>query len=550
MGFYIGVDVGTGSVRAGVFDDAGRQRGVAVQAIRTWQPAAEHYEQSSDDIWQAVCNCVRQAMDAAGLAGPDVKGVGFDATCSLVVLDAQGRPVTVSPSGVDEQNVVLWMDHRAAAIADEINAAGHDVLRYVGGRVSPEMESPKLVWLKRNLAASWQRAAHFFDLPDFLTWRATGSTTRSLCSTVCKWTYLGHEEQGWDAGYFEAIGLGDLVEEGFERIGTDICPMGEAVGSGLSQQAAEEMQLAAGTPVSVSIIDAHAGGIGMIGAGVGEADGEDAYNRRLALIGGTSSCHMAVSRQPRFIDGVWGPYYSAMLPGYWLTEGGQSATGSLVDLIVFEHGASAALVEQAENEGRSAYESLNDRLEELAGDGAMAELTASLHVCPYFHGNRSPRANPHLRGMISGLSLSATLDDLARLYLATIQAIAYGTRHIIEALNGSGYAVDTIVACGGGTRNPVFLQQHADITGCRIILPGEGESVLLGSAMLGAAAAGRFDSLDDAMVAMSSVGSVVQPDPAVAAYHDRKYKVFDQLHDDQLDYAQVMSKGGGRGRRG
>ena len=116
------------------------------------------------------------------------------------------------------------------------------------------------------------------------------------------------------------------------------------------------------------------------------------------------------------------------------------------------------------------YELLNQRLEQLARVERVAhpaELTHELHVQPDFHGNRSPRANPTLKGVISGLTLSTTLDELARLYLAAIQAVAHGTRHIIAEMNRQGYRIDTLFVCGGGTKNPVFLREHADITGCR-----------------------------------------------------------------------------------
>ena len=76
---------------------------------------------------------------------------------------------------------------------------------------------------RRPIAAAWQ----FFDLTDFLTWRATGSLARSVCTVTCKWTYLAHEGR-WDAGYFRQIGLGDLADEGFARIGTEIVPAGHA----------------------------------------------------------------------------------------------------------------------------------------------------------------------------------------------------------------------------------------------------------------------------------------------------------------------------------
>jgi FGGY-family pentulose kinase len=280
----------------------------------------------------------------------------------------------------------------------------------------------------------------------------------------------------------------------------------------------------------------------MIGAAIGgQAPSAADLNRRLALIGGTSSCHMAVSPEPRFVDGIWGPYYSAMVPGMWLTEGGQSATGSLVDLVVRDYLGASQLREAANAAGTSTYDVLNQRLAELADGRPLGLLTEQLHVCPYFHGNRSPRANPHLRGMISGLRLSADLDQHALLYLATVQAIALGTRHIIQAMNERGYAIDTMIACGGGTKNPVFLQQHADATGCRIVLPREPEAVLLGAAMLGATAAGDHGSLVEAMGQMSAAGEVIEPNRELSRYFDAKFRVFLQLHDDQQQYARIMA---------
>ena len=540
MDAVIGVDVGTGSARAGVFDGEGRMLGQASRVIKAWRPEAEFVQQSTTDIWMAVCASVREALAQAGEV--TVRGIGFDATCSLVVLDAGGGPVSVSLDGAPEQNVIVWMDHRAGAEADRINTGGYDVLRYVGGRISLEMETPKLLWLKKHRAKAWDQAAHFFDLPDFLTWRATGSLARSLCSTVCKWTYLGHEKR-WDESYFRAIGLGDLADEGFARIGTDIRPLGSVVG-GLSAAAAAELGLSAGIPVGTSAIDAHAGGIGVIGAALGDSRPDaPGLLHRLALVGGTSSCHMAVSAEPRFVPGVWGPYYAAMVPGLWLNEGGQSATGSLIDHVVTTHAAYPAMLEQARGAGETIYQRLNAVLETMAGSVAFpAALTEGLHVMPDFHGNRSPRADASLRGMVSGLRLAAGPEDLALLYLATLQAVAYGTRHIVETLNAEGYAIDTILACGGGTKNPVFLREHADATGCTLVLPQEPEAVLLGAAILGAVAGGLQPDVPQAMAAMSRAGSVIAPATgAVRRFHDAKYAVFQRMYADQMAYRSLMA---------
>lgn len=547
---YLGVDVGTGSVRAGIFDDRGVRHGLAAADIRIWRPQADFVEQSSDDIWSAAGEAVRSAMKDAGCQPGDIRGIGFDATCSMVVLDGADRPVTVEPGGSDERNVIVWMDHRALDQTARINATEHRVLRYVGGQVSPEMQTPKLLWLKESLPDTWKRAARFLDLPDYLSYRATGDDTRSLCTTVCKWTYLGHEQNviegstgRWEDSYFGTVGLEDLVEDGYRRIGRRVRPMGEPAANGLTERAAGELGLRPGTPVGVSIIDAHAGGLGLLGAPVaGKAPEAVDFDRRLALISGTSTCHMAVSPQPRFIPGVWGPYFSAMVPGLWLNEGGQSATGALIDHVIDSHARAAELEQQAESRATSIYGLLNERLDVLAQHQPFpGRLTAGLHILPYFHGNRSPRSDPSLRGAMSGLKLDGGVDALALIYLATVQALALGTRHIIEEMNDKGYAIDTLMACGGLVKNDVFLREHADATGCRIVLPAEPEAVLLGSALLGAVASGDFPSVVAGMAAMDRAGRIIEPAGSdVRRYHDARYRVFHRMYEDQLAYREMM----------
>ena len=533
--FVVGVDVGTGSVRAGLFDLHGRRRAVASEPIQMWQPKADWAEQSSDDIWNAVGKVARQVVQDSGVGPEQVVGLGFDATCSLVVLGKDGNALTVSESGDSARNVIVWMDHRAVAEAEAINAGGYDVLRYVGGRLSPEMEIPKLAWLKSHLPQTWTNAGKFLDLADFLTYQSTAQDVRSLCTNVCKWTYLGQEGH-WDTDFLEAVGLGDLLDGG--RVGTDIRPMGEPIGP-LTAEAAAHLGLTPRTVVGVGIIDAHAGGLGVLGAGGGD------WNSALALIGGTSTCHMAASREPRFIPGVWGPYFGAMVPGFWLTEGGQSATGALIDYTLANHAASGELSRLAKQSGLSPYEVINAevaRLSAKAGLDSPALLTRDLHVFDGHLGNRSPLADPHALGSTDGLSLDTSLASLARLYLATVQSIAYGTRAIINALNVQGYAITRLYATGGGTKNSLWLQEHADVTGALIYLPEEPEAVLLGAAMLGAVASGAYADIPAAMQAMCRSASIITPNPATADYHAAKFKIYQELYAQQKARRERMQR--------
>ena len=143
--YVIGVDVGTGSVRAALFDENGKRYAVADRPIRMNKPRPLHVEQSSDDIWAGVVACVRSVVTAAGVAVSDIRAIGFDATCSLVVLGEGGLPLPVGDPSRPERNIIVWMDHRALEQAERINALGHPVLNYVGGRISPEMQTPRLL---------------------------------------------------------------------------------------------------------------------------------------------------------------------------------------------------------------------------------------------------------------------------------------------------------------------------------------------------------------------------------------------------------------------
>jgi len=166
--YYVGVDVGTSSVRAALVDSAGKVISTSTHPIKIYEPQPDFYEQSSENIWMACCKTIRSVANAVDSS--EIHGLGFDATCSLVVLDNNYRPISVSPSQDPDCNVILWMDHRAMDQTERINNTQHRVLRNVGGKLTVEWETPKLLWLKENLNKEcWQQAGHFMELPDFLT---------------------------------------------------------------------------------------------------------------------------------------------------------------------------------------------------------------------------------------------------------------------------------------------------------------------------------------------------------------------------------------------
>ena len=535
---YIGVDVGTLSARAGVFDSSGRLIASARRPIAVWREGGDIVEQSSDDIWSAVTAAVREAVEASGLPPEAVRGMGFDATCSLVVLDRDARPLSASPTGATERDVIVWMDHRAVGDAERINGLGHKALRYVGGKISPEMHAPKLVWLARRQPETIAKAGHFFDLTDFLSFCATGSLTRSACPATCKFGYLAHEKR-WPDEFFAHIGLGFLKADGYARIGAATAWPGAPLGHGLTSKAAAAMGLRPGTPVGAGLIDAHAGAAGTLGArAAGEARADP--RRRLALILGTSSSCMALADEPRFIDGIWGPHFGALTPDQWLIDGGQSAFGGAIDHLLRLH---PAFAEWSARTGRNALQALEKDIVARAGGLSQAALIAEgLNVLPDFIGSRS-QADADARGAVMGMDLRENLASLEELHVAGLCGLAYGLADIVGKLEKSGYEFDSIVVSGGAAPSALVRQIIADVCGKPVELTETPEPVLLGSAMVGAVAAGAH-GMTSAMASMSTIAprAVTPAGGAIASFHARKRSAFEMLRQTERDIRELNRK--------
>jgi FGGY-family pentulose kinase len=326
------------------------------------------------------------------------------------------------------------------------------VLKYVGGTMSLEMEAPKMLWLKRHMPAETFKSSMFFDLPDFLTYKATGDLARSNCSLACKCSYVppGVEgSKGWNDEFFTKIGLEDFVSRlrsfarassnlpslvrqpngAYKQVGGTpghsglILTAGQPVGKGISAKAAQELGLLEGTPVGSAVIDAYAGWVGTVAAPM---EGQSTTNlndskHRLAAIAGTSTCHIVQSPEAVFVPGVWGPYKHAIFPGCelfsrhlfapkadlgaafladWMNEGGQSSTGQLLDFMIDTHPASAKLKQLAKEQGTNHFSLLTEILKKMAKDRKvpfMSYLTKDIQLYPDLHGEL-PSLSPSLLG--------------------------------------------------------------------------------------------------------------------------------------------------------
>ena len=429
---------------------------------------------------------MRAALADAGINAGSVIGLAADTTnCSVVMLDEQG--LALRPA-------LIWMDVRSARQSERIAATGSPelVVNNNGrGPVSAEWMLPKCLWLKENEPARYAAAHSICEYQDFLNLRLTGRLCASINNTRIRWHF---SEDGPPSDLLAALNARELLE----KWPGDVLSLGQRVGV-LTTGAAAHLGLAPGTPVYQGGADAQ---IGVIGLGV-TAPGD------MALITGSSHLLLGLSANAIHGDGFWGTYASALLPGLHVVEGGLTSTGSVISWF------------QRQFCGDTGLAALD------AEAALVAPGSEGVVALDHFQGNRTPHTDPHSRGALVGLSLSHTR---AHVYRALMESIAMGTRLILDSLADGGYDIGDLVLCGGASQSPLWLQIHADVMGRPLHLPRVSDAPTLGCAILAAAGAGEYDSIEQAATAMVHRQSVIEPDPQTHTAYAAPYARYQALY--------------------
>ncbi len=498
MTYLIGIDGGTESVRAHVFDLEGRSLASHASPYQTAFPAPGQAEQDPEEWWRATGEAVQGAVVAAGIDAQDVTALACDTTsCTVVALNADGIPL---------RPCLLWMDVRAHAEADEIAATGDPALRLNGagaGPLSPEWMLPKALWLKRHQPDIWARAARIGEYQDFLTLRLTGRWVASLNNLTMRWHYQTRHG-GWPDSLLANLDLTELRD----RWPSDIAAPGEVIDT-LTPDAAAHL----GLPQNVKVVQGGADAfIGMVGLGV-RASGD------LALITGSSHLQLGVSPVDTHAPGIWGTYADCVYPDRHIIEGGQTSSGSVIAWFKRHFAPDTP------------YEVLNEAA------AALPPGAEGLLAVDHFQGNRTPHTDALARGAITGLSLK---HEPAHIYRALIEGVCLGTRAIVDTF-GSAFDTKRIVVAGGATNAPFWLQIHADTLGLPLEITEQPEAPALGSAILAGVGAGHFASIDDGCAAMVRTARVIEPDMAAhAAYgpiferYKAAYEALKAVRDEQI----------------
>jgi FGGY-family pentulose kinase len=483
--YLLGIDFGTGGVRAALFDIRGKQKAFDAQPISLSIPKTGYAEQDMDEWWAALQKAVRGCLIKADVKPSQVAAIGADGTsCTPVFLDKELKPL---------RPAIMWMDARAAGQAKRIAACGDSALKYNGyGNVPYEWMPCKALWVKENEPEVYKKAEHVMECIDWLMVSLTGNLTASLNNVSARW-YYDNDNGGFPVSFYEKIGLRDVLD----KFPKTVLPMGALQGK-LTERAAKELGLLPGIPVAQGGADAY---VGMIGLNV-VAPG------RMALVTGSSHLHLGLADVEIHKKGILGGYPDAIVPGLYMVEGGQISTGSIVNW--FKENLAGYAAAKAERSGRKTYDVLNEEAALIApgSDGIV--------MLDYFQGNRTPYTDGEVRGLFYGFTIKHTE---AHIYRAILEGIAYGTEHILQTFAAGGYRVDALYACGGATKSPLWMKIHSDVSNVPIYIPEEAEAPSLGSAILGSVAAGMYPDIPEASKAMVTFVDKVEPDPeAHAAY--------------------------------
>lgn len=532
MPYTLGIDYGTESARALLVDTAtGKVAGSATAAyahgvIDERLPGSE--ERLRDewalqhplDWLDALTTAVRGAVASSGVAAREIVGVGIDFTaCTVLPVLADGTALATLDDWATAPHAwpKLWKHHasqpQATRITERAVETGAPWLPRYGGRISSEWLLPKALQVLEEAPDVFAAADLIVEGGDWLVWQLTGVFARNACAAGYKG--LWHKRDGYpDDAYLR--GLHPSLE-GFYATrggGQPVVSAGARVG-GLTAAWAERLGLEVGTPVGAAVIDAHAG---VLGSGATRAGD-------LMLILGTSTCHLLLAEHEVPVAGMAGLVEDGIVPGLFAYEAGQAAVGDSFGWFV-ETLLPADVRDEAEARGVSPHDILEERAAVLA-PGA-----SGLVALDWWNGNRSPLVDAELSGLLVGATLATRPEHI---YRALIEATAFGTRVIVDALRQARVPVLRVVAGGGLTRNRMLMQIYADVLGQPIEVAAASHASALGAAMLGAVAAGAdgggHASVDAAAATMAPTPlEVYRPGEGARAAYDELFAIYRELY--------------------
>lgn len=476
--------------------------------------------QNPSNFEAAVIKLLRDLVIQSGVPGENIIGIGVDATASTVLpVDEAFTPLCYHPEYRNNPHswMKMWKHHSTQDQADWINREARRLnepfLMRCGGKVSAEWYYPKLLETLEKAPEVFEGATYFVELGDWIVFLLTGEKKRSsaIASLHANWDA---ELGGPSDSFLETLSpkMKKAVAQNAEVPIVDVFTKA----GGLRKELAEKTGLPEGTAVSMAFTDSP---VALFSLGI---TGEDTG----ALILGTSSVYMQLSKQQHYIPGAMAAVKDQLLPGFYGNMFGQSAVGDVYSWFATNAVPYRYYLEAQEND-----ESIFDVLNRYMGQLNPADLT--VYALDWLNGSRSLLQDTQLTGAIFGLTLGTKPEHL---YHSLVEATAFELKTILDAMTQKGVPLKRIYACGGITRkSPVIMQLFANVLSIPIYTVASKEAVGRGAAILGAVAAGAegggYASIVEASKAMHcKVADCYQPQRDKASVYADRYHRYKELY--------------------
>jgi len=498
----LGLDIGTTGCKAVVFAEDGTILASAYQEYPLIFPRPGWAEIDSNLIWQKVKHVVGQAASAT----PDpVEAL------SVSVFGESFLPV--ARDGSPLYNTILSFDARAQEQTDRLTEklGRKEIFDLTGMPQHSSYTVNKVVWLREHLPEVYRQSWKFLLWEDYFFLKL-GLEPRIDHSLIGRTLALNVRTRTWAEPILEAAGLEP------DQFATP-CPSGEIVGE-VSRKAAEELGLPAGAKVVAGGHDqpACALGAGVVDPGVSTDTT------------GTVECMTIAMAEPVLTEAMLGAnhcVYPHVVPNRYVSLAFVYSAGSVLRWYRDQFGAKA--LEEAERTGRDVY----DLLIERAPEGPI-----DLFLLPHFAGTGTPYLDSDSRGVLAGLTLKTTPEEITR---AILDGVAFEMRVNLESVRSGGLRVEKFNAIGGGSRSDRWCQTKADVTGLPVEALDVSEAGCLGVAMLAGTAVGIWPSLSEAIEQLVKVRKSFVPNPPQQRLYERAFEVYRRLYPSCKDLAHAIS---------
>ena len=496
MTTFLGIDAGTTSMKAALFDLEGHLLAIDRQEYQLVTPSPAIVELDAEVYWQACCRAVRNVMQQSGTPAEDVKALA---------ISSQGETlIAVDKDGVPLRKAIVWLDNRAVEEAGLIaRQFGVEQAFHVTGQpdITPTWPACKILWIKRNEPEIFARAAKFLLVEDYLLYRLTGQFVTEY-SVQTSSLLVDIQNKVWWQPIFDFIGMSP------DRMGRLMEP-GDVVGP-LSPAGAAAIGLSTRTIAVTGAMDQM---IGAVGAG----------NIAPGVVTETTGGALAIAvtlDNPLFDPQRHIPcYYHARRDRYCLLPWVQTAGMAFKWFRDQFYHLEAQVAHEC---GLDPY----DLMTRAAGEAPAG--SDGLVVLPHLEGASCPEFNPAARAVFFGATLRHTKAHFAR---GIMESVAYMLKKNLDLVEGLGINVAEIRSMGGGARSDLWLKIKADVLQKPVTAVEVEEAACLGAALTAAVATGSFVSLEEGVSHMVRLRETIQPDRDHYAAYQKGYAQYLELYE-------------------